>query len=122
MSRPPAPLEIGRPISTVSPEHGRLVCRAVPDDQGATPIGERVNYASERRTQGCRVLCDQLGIRTAQCIELAAPRLLVRFAPAFFAPGAQTCLDDDSACDPLAERGEKTGERLGRTLRTRGNK
>jgi hypothetical protein len=93
----------------------------VPDDRGATPIGERVEQASERRTQGCRVLCDELGIRTAQCIELAASCLLVRFAPAFFSPGAQACLDDDSPRDPLAERGEKTGERLGRTLRTRGD-
>src|SRR5205823_8884889 len=47
--------------------------------------------------------------------------LLVRFAPATLSPGAQTCLDGDSARDPLAERGEKAGERLGRTLRTRGD-
>src|SRR6266540_6911522 len=38
-----------------------------------------------------------------------------------FSPGAQTRLDDDSARDPLTKRGEKTGERLGRTLRTRGD-
>jgi hypothetical protein len=48
--------------------------------------------------------------------------LLVRFAPGIFAPGAQACLDDDSTRDPLAERGEKTRERLRRTLRTRGDK
>jgi hypothetical protein len=114
-------LEIGPTILAGETEHGRFVCRAVPDDQGATPVGERVEHAPERRTQGCRVLCDQLGIRSAQCFELPVSCLLVRFAPAIFSSGAQACLDDDSARDPLTKRGEKTGERLSRTLRTRGD-
>ncbi len=91
------------------------------DDQSPTPVGERVEHSSERRAQGCRLLFDELGIRRAQCFELPASCLLVRFAPAIFSAGAQACLDVDSAGDPLAKGAEKTGERLSRTLRTRGD-
>jgi hypothetical protein len=78
-------------------------------------------YPSERRTQRCRVLLDELGIRSAHRVERAASRLPIRLAPAFFSLRAQARLDDDSAGDPLAERGEKARESLGRTLRACGN-
>jgi hypothetical protein len=76
---------------------------------------------SERRTQRCRVLLDEFGIRSAHRVERAASRLPIRLAPAFFSLRAQARLDDDSAGDPLAERGEKSRESLGRTLRACGN-
>jgi hypothetical protein len=79
--------------STVAAPSG---CRGAVSVQGLWPIAP------------IRVF-DEFGIRSAQCFELPVCCLLVRVAPAIFSPGAQTCFDDDSARDPLAERGETTG-------------
>src|SRR5262249_40690312 len=100
-------------------EHRRLVGGTVPDGQGATVLGERVEDAAERGAQTLRLGGHELGIGTPKRLEVGPRRLGVGLAPPALGFGTEPPLDDRAAGHAFTEPGEEARQRLRRPLRTR---